>query len=112
MQKIATSSLLEKALSVSSLRQQLLANNIANIDTPAYKRFDVAMKSALEKFDQPPGQAVYQQTHTSLRLDGNNVDIETEMAYVAETEAYFNALASSLIKQMSTLRYLISEGRR
>jgi len=111
--KVSTSALLERALAAASLRQKLLANNLANVDTPGYKRFDLAMKAALhQNMNSPLENSIYRQAGTSLRLDGNNVDVEQEMTYVAENEAYFNAVANSLIKQLATLRYLITEGRR
>lgn len=113
MPKIVTSQLLGRALSAASLRQKTLANNVANVDTPGFKRFDLAMKAALEQeMNTPLTNFIYRQSHTSLRLDGNNIDIEQEMTAVAETEAYFNAVSSALIKQFSTYRYLINEGRR
>ncbi len=111
--KVATSALLERALAAASLRQKVLANNLANVDTPGFKRFDLAMRAALrQNLDSPLEHSIYRQTGTSLRLDGNNVDVEQEMTYVAENEAYFNTVANSLIKQLATLRYLITEGRR
>ncbi|NLW17039.1 MAG: flagellar basal body rod protein FlgB [Firmicutes bacterium] len=112
MNKVATSLLLERALSAATLRQKVLANNVANVDTPGFKRFDLAMGAALRKLDSPLEDSIYRQDNTSLRLDGNNVDIEQEMTYVAENEAYFNAVATSLSKHLATLRYLITEGRR
>lgn len=113
MYKVATSVLLERALAAASLRQKVLANNVANVDTPGFKRFDVAMQAALrQEASSPLESSIQRQSGTSLRLDGNNVDVEQEMTLVAETEAYFNAVANSLIKQMATMRYLINEGRR
>lgn len=113
MNKVATSVLLERALAAAVLRQKVLANNVANVDTPGFKRFDVAMQAALRQdVGSPLGNSVFRQSGTSLRVDGNNVDIEQEMTLVAETEAYFNAVTNSLSKQMATMRYLINEGRR
>ncbi len=113
MNKIATSALLERALAAANVRQKTLAHNVANVDTPGFKRFDLAMRSALEQdAGVPLTKSVYQQSQTSLRLDGNNIDIEQEMTLVAENEAYFNAVANSLSKQLVTMRHIISEGRR
>lgn len=113
MNEVAASMLLERALAAAVLRQKVLANNVANGDTPGFKRFDVSMRAALKQdIGVPLTDAIYRQSGTSLRLDGNNVDIEQEMTLVAETEAYFNAVANSLSKQLATMRYLISEGRR
>jgi len=105
--------LLERALNLSSLRQQILANNVANVDTPDYKRFDVSLTEALQaKVKDDPGDYVYRQQNTSLRVDGNNVDIDQEMAQVAKNNLYFDSVATSIGKQLSLLRYLINEGRR
>ncbi|NLY54212.1 MAG: flagellar basal body rod protein FlgB [Firmicutes bacterium] len=113
MKKIAASLLLERALSAANLRQKILANNIANVDTPGYKRFDIALQEALQQgLDTPLENYIYRQSATSLRVDGNNVDIDQEMTFIAENEAYFNSVASSLIQRMATVRYLINEGRR
>ncbi len=104
--------LLERALQLSSLRQQLLANNVANVDTPGYKRFDVSLSEALRSKTLDPRGHVYQEQRTSLRIDGNNVDIDQEMAQVAENNLYFDSVATNISKQLSMLRYLINEGRR
>lgn len=113
MLQIPTSALLERALAASALRQKLLANNIANVETPGYKRFDLAMREAMRQDATTPlAGAIYRQSSTSWRLDGNNVDIDSEMASVAANSVYFDAVASSLNQQLATLRYLINEGRR
>jgi flagellar basal-body rod protein FlgB len=49
---------------------------------------------------------------TSLRTDGNNVDIDIELAALAENTLYFNSLAELLTSQLSLLRTSITEGRR
>lgn len=113
VQPLSSSELMQRAMSAATLRQKLLASNVANADTPGYKRFDLALRQAIEATpDRTLDQSVYRETGTSLRADGNNVDIEQEMASVAENSLYFESLSSSLGKQMATLRYLISEGRR
>lgn len=96
--------LLEKGLDASSLRQRVIANNVANVDTPGFKRSDVdfsaVLGEALGRTATPlplkltseqhlPGIADSAQTgvvvdqSTTLRNDGNNVDIDKEMTNVA-----------------------------
>lgn len=112
-QSLSSFQLIERAMSLATMRQKLLANNVANVDTPGYKRFDLALREAiLAKTDRSTEQAIYQETGSSLRVDGNNVDVEQEMAKVAENSLYFDTLAIALTKQLSTMRYLINEGRR
>jgi flagellar basal-body rod protein FlgB len=54
---------------------------------------------------------VIQGEQTSLRTDDNNVDIDMELATLAENNLYFNSLAHFLSSQLSLLRQSISEGR-
>ncbi len=112
-QSLSSTAIIERAMSVAAFRQKLLANNVANVDTPGYKRFDIALEQAiLAKSERAREQTVYQETASSLRVDGNNVDVEQEMANIAENSLYFDALTLALNKQLSTMRYLITEGRR
>ncbi|HHV58586.1 MAG TPA: flagellar basal body rod protein FlgB [Firmicutes bacterium] len=116
----------------AALRQRAIANNLANVDTPGYKREDVAFPEALRRAQAgggrplalavtapghltPPaeeGWAVVRDTGTTLRNDGNNVDIEAEAAELAKNALYYNALVSRAAGYLASLRYVISEGRR
>ncbi len=120
--------LLEKGLDASSLRQQVLANNVANVDTPGFKRSDVdfqkvlasAMNGSAEtlplKETSPkhlPGvitgnkNVIVQDNSTSLRNDGNNVDIDQEMTDVAKNEIYFNAVTQAYNDKLNILNTVI-----
>ncbi|HEY8552576.1 MAG TPA: flagellar basal body rod protein FlgB [Thermaerobacter sp.] len=140
---------LAAALEVLSLRQRLLAQNVANAETPGYKRYDVdfgrALAAALGSMETGAGgtggarapargrlpltvthpdhqagrsaagglwQAVYRETGTSLRNDGNNVDLDAEMARLAETGLHYQALVRQLSDRIALLRTVIAEGRR
>lgn len=122
--------LLEKSLDASSLRQKVLADNVANVDTPGFKRSDVdfqaALASALGQEDQTlplketqpghlPGVAasssnvIVQDQSTALRNDGNNVDIDKEMTDVAENSMYYNATTQAISSQLGLLRMVIQQ---
>lgn len=122
--------LLEKGLDASSLRQRVLADNIANVDTPGFKRSDVdfqkVLAGAMNDSSQPlalkqtlPGHlpgvndssqnAVVKDANTSLRNDGNNVDIDQEMTNIAKNELYYNGLTRALSEKMGILRSVIEE---
>ncbi|KUO70091.1 MAG: flagellar biosynthesis protein FlgB [Desulfosporosinus sp. BRH_c37] len=118
----------QKGLEASSMRQQVLSNNVANIDTPNFKRSDVDFQAVLGaalgeksgnlamKLTSPkhiPGLAegsgsgiVTDQT-TSMRNDGNNVDVDHEMANVAENGLYYNSLTRAITSQLGLLRMVI-----
>lgn len=124
-----TSRALEQALDVSAYRSQLLAQNAANENTPNYKRVDLDFSRILNEAMITPSLAMTK-THvrhleggesatgplaakdglTSMRYDGNNVDIDYEMAKIAENTMYFQALSSSWRGQMNRLKMVI-EGR-
>ncbi|MCG8483332.1 MAG: flagellar basal body rod protein FlgB, partial [Clostridia bacterium] len=55
---------------------------------------------------------VVKDTSTSMRLDGNNVDIDMENANLAANQLLYNALVQQASTKISTLRYVISEGKR
>lgn len=119
---------LQKGLEASSLRHQVLANNAANVDTPNFKRSDVDFQAilgtALDKqgstlplkltapshlpgLSEGEGSAVKQDGTTSLRNDGNNVDIDREMTNVAENGLYYNSLTQVISSQLQLLRMVI-----
>ncbi len=119
---------LQKGLEASSMRQKVLSNNIANIDTPYFKRSDVDFQAVLGaaigkdigaltmKLTSPrhiPGVAegdgsgiVTDQT-TTLRNDGNNVDVDREMTNVAENGLYYNSLTRTISSQLRFLRMVL-----
>ena len=122
---------LERSLDASVLRGQLLSHNIANVNTPNYKRLDIDFASVLEEampvtttemartnprhLAGANGTAsvpfrIVQESKTSSREDGNNVDVEFEMTQVAENTLHFQAIAQSWKQQMSRLKMAI-EGR-
>ncbi|MDX9872658.1 MAG: flagellar basal body rod protein FlgB [Clostridia bacterium] len=125
--------ILRRAMDGSTVKNSVLSNNIANVNTPGFKKSSVsfqqeladslgqgerlALKRTREKHlaGRPGGEAVVnvsEITNTSLRTDGNNVDIDMEQALLAENNIYFNGLADLLTAQLALLRTSISEGRR
>jgi len=105
---------LERALSGSSQRQQLLANNLANADTPGFKRSDLdfhtALANALDSGDSSSQLESLQfqpqtDTTSSMTEDGNNVDVDTEMSNLTQNSLDYESLisvASARIKMLST----------
>ena len=94
---------LERAIQGSALRQQALAENIANVNTPGYKRQDVDFHSALQAA-MPMGSDAVAATpfatavddSAPMRPDGNSVDIDTESANLAQNALEYEALAQVL----------------
>jgi len=61
---------------------------------------------------QALGPTMHTVTDNSFRTDGNNVDIDIEMANMAKNSIYYDALAQQLSRYFSTLKSAINEGRR
>lgn len=127
-----TYGLLKSALSASYIRQETLSNNIANVNTPNYKANRVLFEDELKKSISKSHIGI-QATHrnhiggnvnkeiqpkiikdksTTMRNDGNNVDIDLEMANLAANQLLYNTLIQQTNSKISTLRYVINEGRR
>ena len=112
----------EGALDGLSARQAAIADNIANVDTPGYKRktvpFESALASAVEKSISPVTGApagpiagfkprVVTETNTSVRADGNGVDIEQEMVQLADNTLHYQALSQFVQQFFQQLRSAI-----
>lgn len=126
--------LLERALDGATLRQQVLADNIANVDTPSFKRSDVPFQEVLARTAltsdrllslrtthrghvgsgaaEAPRFTVVRDVGTASRADGNNVDVEAEMTYLAQNQLYYEAVVRQVQAAFSRWWMAASEGRR
>jgi flagellar basal-body rod protein FlgB len=88
---------LEAAMRGSMMRQSLLTNNLANVDTPGYQRQDVDFQSTLAnamKSGQDPTSATFTPytDQQVLRADGNGVNADQESADLAENGILYQDL--------------------
>ena len=104
-----------RVLGFLSRRQEVIASNIANADTPGYKTRDIATPGS---FSAALGraQAAFEADQAEspdlvVRNDGNNVSIDREARLMAETTLKFT-LASQMIRgEIKGIRSAIEEGR-
>ena len=119
-----------KGLTASALRQRVIAHNLANFNTPGFKRFAVSFEDQLSLAKQHNGglkcthpahldetrqeiaPKVKRDNSTTRRLDGNNVDLETEMVDLVTNQLRYNAYVQQVNSRFSQWRYVINEGRR
>jgi len=106
---LTQNSILEAAMQGQQIRKDVILNNIANVDTPNYKRkvvaFEESLKDSLrraktgEKPDLDGVKITLRQVNKDLkyRLDGNNVDIEVEMLELYETSVRYDVMANSVM---------------
>jgi len=128
-------SALHKALNIGALQHKVLTSNIANLDTPNYKAFEVVMEDELKK-NGGAGQAIKlirtQPQHLAgrhplstqakikatdpppfnLRADGNTVDLEKTMGKLAENTILYRAAAQMIKKKFQGLLNSIQGGMR
>ena len=116
---------LDKAADASWTRENLIANNIANVDTPGYKRQDIDFQSVLkeelsnykymtldEKMNKMDLTKLNPMVYTdhgnySYRLDGNNVDIDTEQVELASEQIKYQALTTSITSEFQRLQTVL-----
>ncbi|MCW2985992.1 MAG: flgB [Conexibacter sp.] len=105
---------LERALAGSSLRQQAIAQNIANVNTPGYRRQDVDFASALHAaWDKGTASvesvspAVQADQSAVMRADGSSVDIDTEAANQSKNGLQYEAISSVMKARVAILRSAI-----
>lgn len=113
---------LGKAADAAWLRNDAISNNIANVDTPGYKRQDVNFEVQLEKalktnryrtIDDKVANIklnrlnpITYRDHSgfSYRLDGNNVDIDTENVELASNQIRYQGLTNSITQEFANLQ--------
>ena len=111
---------LEKAADASWIRNAAISNNIANVDTPGYKRKDVDFEKYLQsavagggslddeiagvELETLAGTTYTDYGHVSYRLDGNNVDIDTENAELAKNQMKYYTMLDSVSQEFSRLK--------
>ncbi|BCG59693.1 flagellar basal body rod protein FlgB [Paenibacillus sp. URB8-2] len=124
---------LQKGIDAATMRQNALANNVANVDTPGFKRSDVSFESFLREQEnglQPslgakvtnprhiqfgsagsiPAPVIQTDENTSMNNNRNNVDIDREMALSAENQLRYSSYVQLLSSQISMMR-TATEGR-
>lgn len=120
--------LLEHSLDAATLRQQVTANNIANVDTPNFKRSEVRFAEYLKSASQtgpriagyrthekhlpiglpahsvPQARVIKDERETMMNNNRNNVDIDYEMSLMAKNQMQYNMLVEQLNHEFKLFR--------
>lgn len=124
-------------MTAANIRQEVIANNVANVNTPNYRKSVVNFEDLLAREiygDEPDGKLKPVRTHdkhlpaapfnyhaepsimqdntTIMRVDENNVDIDIEMATLAKNQLYYNAIATEFNGTVSRLKNAITSGQQ
>ena len=117
---------LNRAADAAWQRNEAISNNIANVDTPGYKRQDVAFESVLQKalgnnryesmdekvsninLSRLRGRAYVDYANYSYRLDGNNVDIDVEEVEYASEQIRYQGITAGINNEFNRMKTVIS----
>lgn len=123
----ATYDLIKSGIKASNVRARTIANNMANVNTRDYKRFNVVFEENLKKGNNSSefqlkrtrkehlssmnldsdSISVEQDKSTSMRSDGNNVDLDIEKVNQAANTLKYNALITSINGKFNSLKTVI-----
>jgi len=123
--------LMKKSLNFMSTRQTLISSNISNADTPGFKASDIDFQAQLrlaigskgslnlrttnEKHIGPSTSDIMDlaadpfEEDAAAKSNGNNVDIDHEMAKMAENQILYNATVQLMMKRGATVRSAVTE---
>lgn len=116
---------LENAINYSNQKQKVIAQNIANVDTPNYKAKTVTFKDSLSSAmsanvtnskhisfaSSNSSTAVVSKNGVTYNNSGNSVDMDKEMTDLATNQIYYNALIDRISGKFSSLESVISGGK-
>lgn len=119
--------LMERSLDAATLRQKVIADNIANVDTPYFKRSDVRFEELLQQeinggslqgfrtdprhfeIGRPnkPEPQVIRDNQSMINNNLNNVDIDYEMALMAKNQLRYNTMVQQVNADIKKFRTVI-----
>jgi len=122
---------MKKSLDFMSIRQTLISSNISNADTPGFKASDIDFQAQLREAIGSKGSLNLRTTNekhigpstsnimdlaadpfeepAAAKSNGNNVDIDHEMAKMAENQIMYNATVQLMMKRGATIRSAVTE---
>lgn len=124
-----TISSLEKGLSFATTKNEVIAQNIANVDTPGYKAKEVSFRDYLADAQKnvitsyktdvrhydfnitENKNGIFSRDNWRVRVNGNGVNMDSEQAKLAENTIYYNALIDRMNGKLNTLNTVIKGGK-
>lgn len=102
--------LLEQSMTAASLRHRVIANNLANVNTPGYRTLEVQFEDELAKHLHNPQAATPTIVESVLpeRADGNTVDLDRELGVLNKNSLLYQAVSQVLATRIAALRSAIS----
>lgn len=111
--------LIEAGIRAESFRQKAIANNVANLETPGYRRIDVKFEELLAKSMDSSGAVdiselepqIYQPKQTQVKSNGNDVSLETEVGAMIKNSLRYKTYILLLKKKYTQIELAMNVGR-
>lgn len=115
---VAETDLLARLMDVADLRHRVLSQNIANVNTPGYKRLDVTFEEKLQGLLNSPTAPrigslqpeVVEEKGLATRMDGNNVDIDRELGQLNKNALMYETYSQVLAAYFDSMRRAMQTG--
>lgn len=112
--------LIEAGIKAESLRQKAIANNVANLETPGYRRIDVKFEEFLAKSLDSSGSVdlselepqLYRPRQTPVKSNGNDVSLENEVGAMIKNSLRYTTYIRLLNKKYKAIELAINVGAR
>lgn len=99
-------------MDVADLRHRVISQNLANVNTPGYRRMDVEFEKQLaQEMSRPAASGrssvspeIVEDDSSSMRADGNNVDIDREIGHLGKNAILFQMYSQLLKSQFDTMK--------
>ncbi|MFA5238944.1 MAG: flagellar basal body rod protein FlgB [Phycisphaerae bacterium] len=107
--------IISAGIRAEALRQKAITNNVANLQTPGYRRVDVKFKELLAQALDSSGAVdldeieaqIYQPKETVVQSNGNDVSLETEVGEMVKNSLHHKAYIRLLQKKYQQLELAI-----
>jgi flagellar basal-body rod protein FlgB len=110
----STGSALYAALNGLSARQRVIANNVANVETPGFiagrVSFEDSLREAIEGGDAGAASVTTRSSAAPVNLNGNNVSLDTEVVALTETDLAYQLMIQALNSKFGLVRTAIGRG--
>jgi len=133
--EMQTLNMFQDSLDSSARRHEVISDNIANVNTPGYKRKEVSFQDKLKEVymgedppirlhqahpkhislssgEPPVKPSVFQVNDTNMRNDENNVDPDRQMAKLSKNNMYYRGLSQFLNQQFQNVGGVIQDLKR
>lgn len=109
---------LKSLMDVTTARHEVLANNLANVDTPGYCRKDLLFKDAMQQALESGKSNEFKNLGAELvddysqpsRPDGNNVSTQLELGEISQNELLYRVATHAMSHKISRLKKVINSG--